>query len=357
MTASALAQTETVLHSFTGTDGTAPILSLVFDHAGTLYGVTTEGGSSNNGTVFELLPRSNGTWSVTTLHSFDGGKGGSTPLGGLVLDSAGNLYGTTKLGGITGVGVVFRLSKSSSGWTETVLHSFGGGGDGRYPSGNLVLDAAGNLYGTTQGGGAYSNGTNYSGGTAYQVSPTSGGAWTETVLHSFGNGTDGLSPRANLTLDKAGNLYGTTITGGTNSYGTVFELSLLGGNWSEKVLYSFDPFNGQTDGTRWAVWFSIRQEICTVRRRWARRGEAARSSSYPRKPAGPGASRCFSVSMAPSTSRNSLTQGSRSIQPEISMAQLSDGTVPCSSWRRLEVGSGLRLPYTASMASTDPRRL
>jgi uncharacterized repeat protein (TIGR03803 family) len=245
MTASALAQTETVLHSFTGTDGTAPILGLVFDHAGNLYGVTTEGGSSNNGTVFELLPRSNGTWSVTTLHSFDGGKGGSTPLGGLVLDSAGNLYGTTKLGGIAGLGVVFRLSKSSSGWTETVLHNFGGGGDGRYPSGNLVLDAAGSLYGTTQGGGAYSNGTNYSGGTAYQVSPTSGGAWTETVLHSFGNGTDGLSPRANLTLDRAGNLYGTTITGGTNSYGTVFELSLLGGNWSEKVLYSFDPFNGQ----------------------------------------------------------------------------------------------------------------
>jgi uncharacterized repeat protein (TIGR03803 family) len=245
MTASALAQTETVLHSFTGTDGTAPILGLVFDHAGNLFGVTTEGGSSNNGTVFELLPRSNGTWRVTTLHSFSGGKGGSTPLGGLVWDNAGNLYGTTKLGGSNGVGVVFRLSKSSSGWTETVLHNFGSGSDGQYPSGGLVFDPAENLYGTTQGGGSYGNGTEYSGGTAYQLSPTSSGEWTETVLHSFGNGTDGLSPRASLILDKAGNLYGTTIKGGAKSDGTIFELSASGGSWSETILHSFDPFNGQ----------------------------------------------------------------------------------------------------------------
>jgi uncharacterized repeat protein (TIGR03803 family) len=248
MSASALAQTETVLHSFTGTDGTGPVLGLIFDHAGNLYGVTTEGGSSNNGAVFELSPGSRGTWSLTTLHSFYGGKGGSTPLGGLVMDSLGSLYGTTKLGGGAGVGVVFRLSKSSSGWTQTVLHTFGGGGDGRYPSGSLAFDAAGNLYGTTQGGGAYSDGTNYSGGTVYQVSPTSGGGWTEKVVHSFGNGTDGLSPRANVIVDKAGNLYGTTIYGGANSLGTVFEVSPgSGGSWNETVLYSFNPING-SDG-------------------------------------------------------------------------------------------------------------
>ena len=248
VTASALAQTETVLHSFTGKDGTGPVLGLIFDHAGNLYGVTTEGGSSNNGTVFELSPGSNGTWSVTTLHSFDGGKGGSTPLGGLVMDSLGNLYGTTKLGGGAGVGVVFRLSKSSSGWTQTVLHTFSGAGDGRYPSGSLAFDAAGNLYGTTQGGGAYSNGTNSSGGTVYQVSPTSGGGWTEKVVHSFGNGTDGLSPRANVIVDKAGNLYGTTIYGGAYSLGTVFEVSPgSGGSWNETVLYSFHSVNG-SDG-------------------------------------------------------------------------------------------------------------
>jgi uncharacterized repeat protein (TIGR03803 family) len=247
MTANSLAQTETVLHSFTGTDGTGPVLGLVFDHAGNLYGVTTEGGASNNGTVFELSQGSNGTWSVTTLHSFDGGKGGSTPLGGLVFDNSGNLYGTTKLGGSAGFGLVFRLSKSGSAWTETVMHNFSAGGDGRYPSGNLVFDTAGNLYGTTQGGGAFSNGTEYSGGTAYQVSPKSGGGWTEKVMHSFGNGTDGVSPRANLTLDKAGNLFGTAIKGGTNNQGMVFELSPSGGSWNETMVYSFNSSNG-SDG-------------------------------------------------------------------------------------------------------------
>jgi len=247
MTASALAQTETVLHSFTGTDGTAPVLGLVFDSAGNLYGVTTEGGDSNNGTVFELSPGSNGTWSATTLHSFNG-KDGSTPLGGLVLDTAGNLYGTTKLGGSRGFGVAFRLSKSGSVWSETVLHAFGGGGDAAYPSGNLVFDASGNLYGTSQGGGFYGNGTEYTGGTAYQLFRTSGGGWSEALLHSFGNGADGLSPRANLIVDRAGNLYGTTIKGGDNNFGTIFQLSpASGGHWTEQVLYSFDPFNG-SDG-------------------------------------------------------------------------------------------------------------
>ena len=176
-TPDAAAQTETVIHAFSGKDGVSPSLSLIFDSANNLYGVAANGGSSNNGTVFELSPNGSG-WTEKTLISFNGGSAGSQPVGGLIADTSGNIYGTTKEGGSNGSGVVFELSKSSSGtWTEKVLHNFGSGKDGRFPK-RLVFDAAGNIYGTTEGGGAFGDGTVSKGGSAFKLSPGSSG-WTE----------------------------------------------------------------------------------------------------------------------------------------------------------------------------------
>jgi uncharacterized repeat protein (TIGR03803 family) len=190
------------------------------------------------------LHTSNG-WKEETLYSFKG-PNGSTPAGGLAISSLGNLYGTTKLGGANGVGVVFELLESSLGaWTYRIIHQFGGGKDGQYPSGNLVFDSAGNLYGTTQGGGAYGNGTETVGGTAFKLTPNSSGTWSETVIHSFGNGTDGAEPRSGATLDDSGNVYGTTYNGGSLGFGAVFEVSPQAhGGWKESVLYSFDIQSG-----------------------------------------------------------------------------------------------------------------
>ena len=236
------AQTGTVLHSFKSKEGASPMLGLVFDSSGNLYGVLGGEGALRNGAVFELSP-SGSAWTETTLHSFTGGSDGGTPRGTLVFDKSGNLYGTTKLGGANGVGLAFELTKSASGtWSETVLHNFGGGKDAQYPVGNLIFDASGNLYGVTEGGGAFGNGTENVGGTAYKLAPPSksGGSWTETVIHSFGNGSDGISPKANLVLDAAGNLYGTTKLGGSSSGGTVFKISpQTKGGWKETVLYNF----------------------------------------------------------------------------------------------------------------------
>ena len=179
--------------------------------------------------------------------------GGSGP-GTLIMDAAGNLYGTTWMGGAyytcapggppTGCGTVFELTPQADGsWVEKVLHSFGNGADGAYPDAGLILDAAGNLYGTTESGGGPGN---Y--GTVFELARTHANAvgWTEKVLHSFGNGTDGSDPYAGLIIDAAGNLYGTTINGGTYGYGTVFELTPTGGGWTEQVLHSFN--NDGTDG-------------------------------------------------------------------------------------------------------------
>lgn len=244
------AQTETVLHAFSGKDGVSPSLTVTFDSAGNIYGITAEGGSSNNGTVFELTLK-NGVWSEKTLISFNGGNGGSQPVGGLILDSSGNLYGTTKEGGTNGAGIVFELSKSGSGaWTEKILHNFGAGKDGKFPRATLVFDSAGNLYGTTEGGGAYGDGTVSKGGTAFKLAPGSKG-WTETVIHSFGNGTDAANPRCNLVLDANGNVYGTAMNAGANGYGAAYEISPQAhGGWKEKLIYSFNPANNFSDGGR-----------------------------------------------------------------------------------------------------------
>jgi uncharacterized repeat protein (TIGR03803 family) len=232
---------EKVLHSFNndGKDGTKPVAGLVFDSRGRLYGTTAEGGAYGYyGTVFELTPTAGGSWTEKVLHSFnDNGKDGYNPYAGLIFDASGNLYGTTGYGGAYGYGTVFELTHSAGiGWTEKVLHSFNDNGtDGRNPVAGLVFDAAGNLYGTTYRGGAHGYGT------AFELTPTGSGSWTETVLHNFNyDGKDGYFPGASLIVDASGNLYGTTEYGGLYSYGTVFELTpTAGGSWMETVLHNF----------------------------------------------------------------------------------------------------------------------
>ena len=235
-----------VLHNFdsSGTDGFNPEDSLIFDAAGNLYGTTSAGGKYHVGTVFELTPQTGGNWSEKILHSFiENGKDGNFPLDNLIFDTAGNLYGTTWAGGTHNLGTIFELTpQAGGGWIESVLHSFGADGkDGNTPYAGLTFDAAGNLYGTTSAGGAYNLGT------VFQLAPKEGGTWTERVLYHFKmNGQDGVDPEANLIFDAAGNLYGTTDHGGANGSGTVFELTLeAGGRWTEKVLHSF---GSGTDG-------------------------------------------------------------------------------------------------------------
>src|SRR5664280_601677 len=189
-----------------------------------LYGTTLGGGTYYSGTVFELTPAAGGGWTEKVLHNVnENGTDGALPRAPLIFDAAGNLYGTTEYGGTyydSDLGTVFELTPAAGGgWTEKVLHNFGIGRDGTDPLAGLIFDAAGNLYGTTEYAG------NYGGGTVFEWTPAAGGGWTETVLHSFGNGTDGYSPSAGLIFDAAGNLYGTTPHGGTYEGGTVFEVT------------------------------------------------------------------------------------------------------------------------------------
>lgn len=213
---------ESVPHVFPGPpDGYGPRSNVIFDSFGNLYGTTFNGGAHSAGTVFELSPVGDGTWTETLLHSFQKNIGdGYGPWGGLILDGAGNLYGTTQEGG-DNAGTVFELSPDGGGvWSEKVLHKFGNGTDGNGPIAGLVADSSGNLYGTTLRGGAYN------GGIVFKLTPASGGIWTETVLHNFGNGTDGMNPSYGaLAIDSAGNLYGTTINGGKYGGGMIFEIT------------------------------------------------------------------------------------------------------------------------------------
>jgi len=231
--------TENVLYSFTqsGGDGAQP-LGLVMDASGNLYGTTTGGGTNDVGTVFELV-YSSGTYSEKVLHSFTNSGGDGANPAGLVMDASGNLYGTTTFGGTSLYGTVFELVNSSGTYSEKVLYSFtNSGGDGGYPYAGLLRDLVGNLYGTTQIGG-----TNDA-GTVFELVYSSG-TYTEKVLYSFTNsGGDGAYPDAGLVRDPSGNLYGTTNEGGTNGYGTVFELVYFSGAYTEKVLHSFTNSGG-----------------------------------------------------------------------------------------------------------------
>ena len=243
----ASAQQETVLFSFnennTG-DGISPSGTLVFDTAGNLYGTTFEGGANGEGTVYELSPSAGGGWTQKVLHSFtDNGVDGIVPTAGLILDASGNLYGTTTNGGAHICGTVFELKPSAHGnWTEKILYSFTCDNASEGSSGNLIFDAAGNLYGTTYGGGTYNHGS------VFELSPLPGGGWVEKTLHSFNNnGTDGYYLSAPVVMDAAGDLYGTTGDGGTYNYGIVFQLKPTSGRgWAEKILHNFN--NNGTDG-------------------------------------------------------------------------------------------------------------
>jgi uncharacterized repeat protein (TIGR03803 family) len=237
---------ERILLDFNGTNGNGPYSALISDAGGNLYGTTTGGGAHSFGSVFELMPKAGGGWSVKLLHSFnDNGVDGITPYTRLVFDPAGNLYGTTNNGGSNNVGTVFELTLNTSGtWKEKILHSFENNEvDGTNPYGGLILDSSGNLYGTTTGGGIYLNGT------VFELTLGKAGEWTETVLHNFDfNGTDGLNPYAGLIFDASGNLYGAAYAGGTYGYGNVFELTPQGsGEWNETVLFDFNGQNATGD--------------------------------------------------------------------------------------------------------------
>ncbi len=213
--------------------------ALIFDGAGNLYGVATEGGLYNKGVAFELTPSTSGEWSVKVIHNFGDGSDGEYPEGALIMDSAGNLYGTTYYGGDSNGGCAFEFSPTTGGfWREQVLHSFGSGGDGYYPQAALTFDSTGNLYGTTYMGGSDQVGV------VFELEP-SGSGWSESVLYNFQAGTDGSRPFSNVTLDSRGNLYGTTEEGGNSNLGTVFELSPSGSGWTERVIHSFSGIDGE----------------------------------------------------------------------------------------------------------------
>jgi uncharacterized repeat protein (TIGR03803 family) len=234
---------EKTLYSFQGADGRQPESSLIFDAAGNLYGTTLYGGAYGEGTIFELSPNEDGTWSEAVLYSFNPKNGGGgEPQAGLTGDSNGNLYGTAA-GGIGG-GVVFELAFSGGTWNESILYNFcalEGCTDGARPVAGLIFDTAGNLYGTTQYGGKnYCGQANYC-GTVFELSPNGDGTWTEAVLHDF-NGKDGRWPVASVVFDNAGNLFSTTMGGGGaygRKSGTVFELRRLSNEWRHTVLYAF----------------------------------------------------------------------------------------------------------------------
>lgn len=237
--------TEKVIHSFNFNhlDGIYPQAGVILDAAGNLFGTAIEGGANGYGAVFEFSPLVGGGWAGKILYSFRALPDGENPSSGLTFDTAGNLYGTTAYGGVHGAngGTVFKLTPSAGGWTKKTLYSFiYGGTDGYYPLAGVILDASGNIYGTTVNGGLYGDGI------AFELVPASGGASTETILHNFGNSTDGKNPSGPLVFDGSGNLYGGTLNGGANTSGIVFELSpATGGTWNESVVYTF---GSGTDG-------------------------------------------------------------------------------------------------------------
>jgi len=223
-----------ILHSFNndGKDRQSPGGGLIFDASGNLYGTTRAGGAYGGGAVFKLSPKSGG-WAETILHNFGNGKDGSSPAADLIFDSAGNLYGTATRGGAANQGTVFQLTPKSGGWAETILHSFSSNGtDGTEPESTPIIDTSGNLYGMTFGGGVGG------GGTVFELTPAGGGIWTETILYAFSNKAE---PVAGLIFDASGNLYGTTQFGPANGEGAVFELTPAGGGvWTETTLHGFN---------------------------------------------------------------------------------------------------------------------
>ena len=289
-------QTYSVIHTFTGkgSDGATPYAGPILDRAGDLYGTTYTGGTYGAGSVYKLS-LSGSSWTYEPLYSFQGvtdgsgpafgslalgadsvlfgtteggqyfgldfavcacpgreivvhrfglGTDGAQPIGGVVLDAAGNFYGTTSLGGAFGNGTVYEEKRSGTKWTESVIYSFTGGSDPINPAATVTVDGQGNLYGTASLGGAYSNGA------VYKLTRSASG-WTETVLYSFQNQSDGANPVGGVILDRAGNLYGSTFDGGINGGGTIYQLSPSSAGWTFTTLYSFvgiygGPYNKLT---------------------------------------------------------------------------------------------------------------
>jgi uncharacterized repeat protein (TIGR03803 family) len=249
--------TEAIIHSFRGThrrDGAYPFAPLLIGEEGSIYGVAAGGGNPpGDGSVFELKPPLSPTspWDLVTLYTFKGGSDGDGPFGGLVRGKGGVLYGVTVYGGGNfggdcsyGCGTVFALAPPTAPgepWTESVLYRFTGiNGDGANPTGSLVIGADGALYGTCEGDGAGH-------GTVYELAPpaSSGGAWTETILHAF-NGTDGTYPEYGVFFGSNGSLYGATPAF-SNDNGHVFRLTpptSPGGAWSEATLFAFGKREG-----------------------------------------------------------------------------------------------------------------
>ena len=262
--------TETILNNCSpNCTAGSPFGGVIFDGAGNLYGTTMDGGAYDGGTVFELTPGLGGTWTETILYNFcsvskcaDGGS----PYANLIFDAAGNLYSTTSIGGARNGGTVFELTPGADGkWREKVLHSFEEPGHtAAGPFGGVVFDSAGNLYGTTWAGGIKSNNSNncdpYSKegcGRVFELMPNADGTWSERTLHRF-NGKDGANPQAGVVLDGGGNVYGTTYYGGAGcngeGCGVAFRLTQVNGRWTEKVIHDFNvsgadgyfPFAGLT---------------------------------------------------------------------------------------------------------------
>ncbi len=243
----AKAQTESIIYSFTGGgDGNSPQTALISDTAGNLYGTTSQGGAVGAGTVFKLSYAA-GNWTETILYSFSGGVDGAQPCGGLVADGNGNLYGATSQGGAHNVGLIFKLAPTSTGpWKKTALFHFSPSQGGTPPISwypfSLTMDSSGNLYGVTLYGIKHPQG-----GTVFKLSPGKNGPWVHSVLYEFTGGLDGQFPAMrSLTLDAQGNLYGTTVSGGTDGAGVVFELAPTeSGPWTQTILHTF---TGGVDG-------------------------------------------------------------------------------------------------------------
>jgi len=254
---------EVVLHDFEGVpDGLGPVGTLILDNGGAVYGATAGGGTVEQnfpggaGTIYKLAPFGSG-YSVEILHAFKYGRDGARPQAGLIADATGALYGTTLYGGDPGCtercGTVFKLSPAGSGYKEAVIHRFKADGiDGVWPLSNLIIDSRGNLFGSTIYGGDGPHSACGSGcGTVYELVPTSHG-YVERVIYSFQGGADGKEPLASLALDRRGDLFGAASSGGSNSKacdplcGTVFRLSPSGSTYRFTLLYQF---LGGSDGS------------------------------------------------------------------------------------------------------------
>ena len=238
---------ETVLYEFTGSngDGNAPHGRLAFDANGNIYGTTQGGGTNGTGTVYRLSPKSGGGWTEKVIYNFSAtGADGTAPSAGMTIAADGTMYSTTPDGGAFGAGTVFSLKKTSKGWKQTVIQNLNGSSNGGFPYEGLMMDTAGNLYGAAPTGGASGQGV------IYRLSHTKKG-WVDTVLHSFtGQNGDGAGLYwIDLISDKSGNIYGATSFGGTNGTGTVWELvySTTKKTYSESILYEFGA-SGSGDG-------------------------------------------------------------------------------------------------------------